>query len=324
MIVSSQIKELVRCATLAANGHNTQPWKFFINENNIQIRPDYSRKLRIVDPNDRALWISLGCALENLMISGRVLGYDVDVAYPNADDLIDVRLKKNIAHEDPLHETIEWRQCARSEYNGQSISKRDLDTLASMQSEPGVTLRFLTNRAELEKTAQYVYDGSIHQYRDKEFIAELITWLRFNKKEALSSFDGLYARCSGNPEVPRWLGQLFVSTINPKKQADGDIKKLRSSGGAVVIVSDTDDKPAWVRSGQVCERLALTMTSMDIRSAFFNQPLEVSGLREEYGEVIGAGAAHPQLLMRFGYGSPMPYSMRRPTEQVIAQSPLVM
>lgn len=58
--------ELVWYATLAANGHNTQPWKFAVQENQIEIHPDYSRRLPVVDPGDRELWISLGCALENL------------------------------------------------------------------------------------------------------------------------------------------------------------------------------------------------------------------------------------------------------------------
>ena len=59
---SDQMIELVRYATLAANGHNTQPWKFSIKDDGIEILPDYSRRLPIVDPNDRQLWISLGCA----------------------------------------------------------------------------------------------------------------------------------------------------------------------------------------------------------------------------------------------------------------------
>jgi len=58
--VSAQMHELVRYATLAASGHNTQPWKFAIKANEIEIHPDYARRLQAVDPGDRELWISLG------------------------------------------------------------------------------------------------------------------------------------------------------------------------------------------------------------------------------------------------------------------------
>jgi nitroreductase len=55
-------RELIRSATLAANGHNTQPWRFSIAENAIVIHPDYARRLPlepgvvlqvVTDPADR-------------------------------------------------------------------------------------------------------------------------------------------------------------------------------------------------------------------------------------------------------------------------------
>src|SRR5262245_11413509 len=46
----ARMRELVRYATLAANGHNTQPWKFAIKEQAIEIHPDDTRRLPIVDP----------------------------------------------------------------------------------------------------------------------------------------------------------------------------------------------------------------------------------------------------------------------------------
>ena len=56
-----QMRELVRYATLAANGHNTQPWKFAIGGNEIQIHPDAARRLPVVDRNKRLVGVvSLG------------------------------------------------------------------------------------------------------------------------------------------------------------------------------------------------------------------------------------------------------------------------
>ncbi len=81
------MQEIIRYATLAANGHNTQPWKFVIKQNAIEIYPDYTRRLSVVDPDDRELWISLGCALENLLIAARSAGYTPEVTYPYAADL---------------------------------------------------------------------------------------------------------------------------------------------------------------------------------------------------------------------------------------------
>jgi hypothetical protein len=164
---------------------------------------------------------------------------------------------------------------------------------------------------------EYVNQGNLRQYADPAFVDELIAWVRFNKKEALALRDGLYAPSSGSPEVPRWLGQLVVGSMKPQQQADADAAKLRSSPGAVVIASEADDKAAWVRTGQVYERLALTMTSLNIRSAFLNQPIEVAAVRGQFQSALGLGATLPQLLVRFGYADALLRSLRRPVEQVL-------
>jgi hypothetical protein len=315
--MSARMRELVRYATLAANGHNTQPWKFAIKENAIEIHPDNTRRLLIVDPNDRELWISLGCALENLIVAARAVGYVPEVTYPDVGDFIHIRLTVDTPQGGPLFDAIPIRQNTRSEYDGQSIKSDDLDQVQAVLLEPGVVLRFVTNQADLEMVLEYVNQGNLSQYADKSFLDELIYWLRFNQKEALTSLDGLFSRCSGNPEVPRWLGQMFVADIKPQQQADIDAKKLRSSPGAVVVASESDDKTTWVRTGQVYERIALKMTSLNIKSAFLNQPIEVEHVRGQFQSALRLGNALPQLLVRFGYADLMPRSLRRPVDQVL-------
>ncbi len=317
--MSTSMRELIRYATLAANGHNTQPWQFAIKEDAVEIHPDYARRLPAVDPQDRELWISLGCALENLLVAARAAGYAPEVTFPDATDFIHVRLTTDTPQNSPLFDAIPLRQNTRSAYDGQPIKTADLDQVQAVSVEPGVTLHFMTDAVGLETVLDYVNQGNLHQYADKAFIDELIEWLRFNKKEALAARDGLYTRCSGNPEVPRWLGRMFVARTKPQQQAEADAEKLRSSAGVVVVTSVTDDKTAWVRTGQVYERLALQMTALDIRSAFVNQPVEVADLRSQFQRAVGLNASLPQLLVRYGYADLMPRSLRRPVEQVLRQ-----
>lgn len=316
-IMPEQMREMVRYATLAANGHNTQPWKFAIRQDGIEIHPDYSRRLPVVDPQDRELWISLGCALENLLVAARAAGYAAAVTYPAATDVIAVRLAADSPQSSPLFDAIPLRQSTRSAYDGQAVPVADLDMVQSLPPEPGVALRFLTAPAEVEAAIDYINEGNLRQYADHAFVEELISWLRFNKKEAMSTLDGLYSRCSGNPEVPGWLGRMFVGGTKPQQQADADAAKLRSSAGAVVIASDTDDKAAWVRAGQVYERLTLQMTALNIKSALLNQPIEVAELRGQFQTAIGLNTSRPQLLVRFGYADSLPHSLRRPVADVL-------
>jgi hypothetical protein len=315
--VTMPMRELVRFAALAASGHNAQPWMFSITENVIEIHPDYSRRLPIVDPADRALWISLGCALENLLIASRAAGYAAKADYPDAEDFIRVRLAADTPRGGSLFDAIPARQNTRSTYDGMPVESGSLDRLRVVPLEPGAVIHIITERAGLETVAEYVRQGNLYQYADKAFLDELIRWLRFNKREALAARDGLYTRCTGNPEVPRWLGGLFVSGTRPQQQADADSKKLRGSSGAIVIATETDDRASWVRAGQVYERLALTMTSLNIQSAFLNQPIEAAEVRGQFQNAVGLGLRRPQLLVRFGHAGLMPRSLRRPVEQVL-------
>lgn len=68
-------RELVRFATLAANSHNTQPWIFSARGNEITIAPDFTRRCPAVDPDDHHLFVSLGCAAENLILAASALGW---------------------------------------------------------------------------------------------------------------------------------------------------------------------------------------------------------------------------------------------------------
>jgi hypothetical protein len=196
---AAQRRELIRYATLAANGHNTQPWKFALQQDAVEIHPDLTRRLPIVDPENRELWISLGCALENLLVAARATGYAAEVTYPAVTDFIHVRLTADTPQHSPLFDAIPVRQNTRSEYDGQIVPVGDLDQVQAVPLEPGVVLRFVTNPVDKETVQEYVSQGNLNQYADKAFVEELIAWLRFNKREAVTALDGLYTRCSGNP-----------------------------------------------------------------------------------------------------------------------------
>jgi hypothetical protein len=109
------LQELVRCATLAANSHNTQPWKFGLSPDTISIHPDRSRRAPVVDPDEHHLWVSLGCATENLVLAAAALGKHADIAFGPQEAHI---VFDNAAPvRSPLVNAIFQRQCTRSEYD---------------------------------------------------------------------------------------------------------------------------------------------------------------------------------------------------------------
>jgi hypothetical protein len=313
--------EIIRCATLAPSGHNTQPWKFALQGQTVRILPDFTRRLPVVDPDDRELYISLGCALENLRLAAQQNGFQSLIDYFPAEDSDCLRVKlqsEPTLPADPLFDAIARRQCTRSEYNGKPVPPADLKRLVELPLEADVSLNIFSEAGQIDRLVEAINAGNRQQFTNPDFMDELITWIRFNEAEATRTQDGLFSRCSGNPTVPRWIGKLFLKMSGADSTVKSDEKKVRSSAGMAVIATQADDRAAWVKAGQVYERFALTAASMTVRNAFMNQPVEVPELRAQLQNSMDLGAARPQLVLRFGYAEEMPRSLRRPVNQVTA------
>lgn len=74
---SADYLKIIEYAIKAPSGHNTQPWKFKLMDNSIEIHPDFDCSLPVVDSNHRELYISLGCAAENLCLAANESGYKI-------------------------------------------------------------------------------------------------------------------------------------------------------------------------------------------------------------------------------------------------------
>jgi hypothetical protein len=130
--------------------------------------------------------------------------------------------------------------------------------------------------------------------------------------------DGLFSATTGNPTIPTWLGELaFGWFFRAKSENDKYARQIRSSGGIAVFVGQTADKAHWVEVGRCYERFALQATALGIRNAFVNQPVEVAAIRPHFASVLGLGGQRPDLVVRFGRGSALPKSLRRPVQAVL-------
>jgi hypothetical protein len=96
---------------------------------------------------------------------------------------------------------------------------------------------------------------------------------------------------------------------------------LRSSAGVAVFVATgdagTDPRARWVAVGRAFERFALQATTLGIRTAHLNMPVEVAAIRPRFAQALGLGAQRPDLVVRFGRGPALPPSLRRPVQAVL-------
>jgi hypothetical protein len=317
------MKDLVHYATLAPSSHNTQCWKFDITPpTSITIRPDFERRTPVVDPDDHHLFATLGCAVENLVIAGLAHGLEAQVDSSNPIDGIQVDFVSCPPQATRLYDAIFNRRVSRAEYNGEKLNESELKQLQqATDGANGVHVLILTNNEDIQKAQHYIMRANTIQMNDEAFRKELKEWIRFGQGECVKKGDGLTAPTTGNPFVPRFLGTHILDwTTKADSENDKIAKQIASSAGIAIFWSEQDDAAHWVEAGRIYERFALTATSLNIKNAFLNQPVEVAEIRPEFAQAFGIQNGRPDLIVRFGKGGQdMPHSLRRPVSDVIVQ-----
>jgi len=312
-------RELIRYGTLAASSHNTQPWKIFIRQDSIVLKPDFSRRCPVVDPDDSHLFKSIGCAAENIVHAAAAQGFSADIGFNPDEESVEILLNHSAsAQVTDLFEAIPKRQCSKTTYDGTPLEVSELEKLKESGAGHNVRTILLLSESQKDTVIDYVTQGNIAQLTDRAWRRELVSWIRFNHRDALRTGDGLSGRVGGQPALPTWLAKAIIGlALTAKGQAKTDEKNIKSSAGVAVFVATRNDKSAWIETGRVYERFALQATALDIRTAFINQPIEVQSLRPQFESWLNLDGEHALLMVRFGHGPSAPFSLRRPLDDVI-------
>jgi nitroreductase len=311
---------LIHYATKAPSGHNAQPWKFAINATNIvKILPDHAKALPIVDASKRELYISLGCALENLYIAAPHFGYAAHIEKQNAQEIA-IRLEKTPdVPKSELFFQIEKRQTNRRIYQDKTIPDEIIWRLQTLPMQENNRVHCFAISSPAARTiGEYVARGNQAQLGDSAFRQELLHWLRFNSGEARAG-DGLTHKVMGFPPTPRFLGKRIVSAfLKPDRQNASELKKINSASHLAVFTTQNNTATQWIDLGRSLERFLLTATGFGIASAYINQPCEIASLARELASKIPAlNNEHPAIALRMGYADPAPRAPRKNVEEII-------
>lgn len=310
------IRDAIRSATLAANGHNTQPWRFKIMGEAIDIGPDFSRRTPVVDPDDHHLFVSLGCAAENLSIAACSTWRAGEVEI--VADRARFHFSSGSVRLDPLFAAIRKRQSTRALYDSRPVGPADLETLRRAAALQGVELVLITERRKIGQLRDLVIAGNDRQMANPGFVRELKSWIRFNPRSAMESGDGLFSAASGNPVMPSVVGALAYDLfVDARRESERYRRQIDSSAGLAVFLGARADPAHWMNVGRAVQRFALTATGLGLKCAFVNQPVEVPEVRPELAALIGLPGRRADIVMRFGYAPPLPFAPRRPAEAVL-------
>lgn len=309
------VAELLRLATLAPSMHNTQPWRFRVSpaSQTIELYADPSRMLSYGDPHGRAVHIACGAALFNLRVAVAVAGREPVVRLlpdPRRPQLLAVLRLAGPHHpsdtDTGLHAAIGARRTNRRPFSNRPVPPGVLAGLAAAATAEGATLH-LPGHAERARLLHVVSDAERDLLADPGYRDELARWAGGNRDR-----DGIPSSALG-PRDP--VGHTPVRDFTPGQHQQLGYAWFEESPQLAVLSTAGSTPKDWLHAGQALQRVLLMATIRGIAVAPLTQPLETADawlVRDPHED-----AEQPQLILRLGYGLPVPQSPRRPVTEVL-------
>lgn len=302
-------------AVRAPSPHNTQPWRFVVEHDLIEVWLDRERVLGVADPHGREARLACGAAAFNLQICLRANGLAAVVRLvpdPAEPDLVAViRLdgnEKATAVERKLAEAVFRRHTNRRPLLEKVVPPTVRAALKSAALSEGGQIEYLDASGRYTPVASLVRQAEALQADDHAFRAEAAFWTHREP----DSPDGVPTIAAGPP--PHSPGIVSLRGSHENRELPEREYEQEPLLGAVLT---RDRGPhAEVRAGMAMQRVLLTATAEGLATSFLSQPFETPRTRESLDRLF-AGVGQPHTLLRIGYGYPTRLTSRRPVEDVL-------
>ena len=294
-----QAERLIHFAHLAPSTHNSQPWKFGANGRVIDLFADFSRWLQAADPERRELYLSVGCALETLLIAGDYEGLGVDLRYfPTPSDEAHVcraEFSAQVARRENsaarlLLAAPKRHTSHRLFDKARQVAEHDLQLLSETADGEDVAFHLLRAETERSELSALLSDVESELFRDKAYRADLVRWVG----SGAGAQDWLKAK----------FVQYKVEHAAPAKLAQTDAALLASAPVVAVLSTARQDRHHWVLAGQAYARAVLFAETHGLRSQPFSAFTANERARTAVARIANLGERHPQLVIRLGSAEP--------------------
>jgi len=318
--MSELADQLIATAARAPSVHNTQPWRFRVNADSIDLYADQHRKLR-VDPVGREMLISCGAALFGLRLAIRSAGY-----LPVLRLLPDRRQLRLLATvelgaprpatpaERQLLEALPHRHTHRGPFEPEPLPAGLMAALQHDALNEGAWLFPVDRAAHYHRLADLMRSVGRRQDASPQARADIRQWTR---APASSRRDGVPAHAFA--ASASWSpGRL--------RQRDFDQGRgmgLLTDGGpgpacTAVLLTLADGRADWLRAGEALHRVLLHAASQWVFASIYTQPLEAAVVRDMIRKELGLpGVA--QLILQFGVARTAQATARRPPSELVEQ-----
>ncbi|WP_433268236.1 Acg family FMN-binding oxidoreductase [Micromonospora vinacea] len=318
--LTTALAEAAATAGHAPSLHNTQPWRWRVLPDALELRSVADRQLAATDPDGRLLAISCGTALHHARLALAAEGWRAVVErLPAPDDnellarLTD--LSNTTADPDAMRmvQCMQVRHTDRRPVSDEPVPATAIEEITRAVSVEGCRLQILDRDQVLELAATAGHADTV-EAQDPELRAELAYWT-----SRAGSGTGLPAEVL--PEQP---AQTTVPSRDFGRPGSLPVGPGHDRMAVYALLyGDEDERDSWLRAGEALSAGWLTATRLGVSAVPLSSVVEVPGTRQTLRQLL-SGIGFPYLVLRLGIADPAhsgpPHTPRLTTAQVVDTS----
>lgn len=315
------LEAAARAALYAPSVFNTQPWRWQISGDTLELHADRTRALPVTDPDGRLLLLSCGTALHHARITLQAAGCNVHVERLPHGITADLLARVTVggpadadAEAERAAAAITVRRTDRRAFSDQRVPEELVARLRQTVEAQGAYLH-VVRRDQMPMLATSTARAADAETHDPAYRAELEQWT----DRPADSGDGVPADTAVQ-RAPRRVPVRDYAPGAPARLVPGEGFDLGAS--YVVLFGLTDQPEALLRGGEALSALLLTATAEGLATAPMSDTIEVEWPRHLLKDLL-SGIGEPYLTVRLGYqdaAAPLPPAPRRHAAGVIRVS----
>lgn len=305
--------EIIHLASRAPSIHNTQPWRWRVRQNGLDLRPDTTRWLPATDPGRHGLVLSCGATLRLAEIAARSLGLQTRTHWQPAGEDGPLARLTIVGEATPAERDLalaaagERRRSYRGPLDGSSITMA-VERRLEQEVGSGISITRLRHSHRIIQAAVLANAAETTEWADRRYRDELREWTHADDDRPDGIPRSAIAETTPNSAIPqRDFG------IRPQRVAGED------AAAYFVLGTSGDFLRNWLAAGSGAMQLMLNAELEGLASCPLTQPVDSPAFRCRLGLYLG-GVDTPQFILRVGRpGEPNPTrrTPRRATDDII-------
>lgn len=299
----AQILFLLRFAILAPSGHNMQPWRYRIEDDDtLVVGLEHSRLLSVSDPSDRISYLAVGGTSRCFMRAAEAYGLATSFAIVPKGDECEVRIKLEGPRPASDDQPIDWvdaivrRVSNRTTYRKEGIAA-DQRTWLTRSEIAGAEVRGYTSTEDRKIIARLTDRSSRNLINSRAFREELAHCTHNNEGGYKL---GMPARSMGFPRLLAPFAKFIIRHANVGSAiATMSTNQLLAAPLICGVVTKEDTPENWLRAGMAHLDTFLKATSLGLAFDTFAAATCEEETRMALTRELGI-PGFPQIFFRIG------------------------